>query len=45
MASAEQACADELLTEDLNGGQAIAGIKVVNPLKDGQMGLQVHAGR
>jgi predicted nucleic acid-binding protein len=27
--------AAELLSEDLNDGQAIAGIKVVNPLKVG----------
>ena len=32
VAAAEQAGADHLLSEDLNDGQAIAGIKVVNPL-------------
>jgi predicted nucleic acid-binding protein len=33
VASAEEVDADELLSEDLNDGQAIAGIRVVNPLK------------
>ncbi len=42
VASAEEADADELLSEDLNDGQAIAGIRVVNPLQDGYMGPQVH---
>lgn len=42
VASAEEADADELLSEDLNDGQAIAGIRVVNPLQDGYMGSQVH---
>jgi predicted nucleic acid-binding protein len=32
VAAAEQAGADQLLSEDLNDGQAIAGITVVNPL-------------
>jgi predicted nucleic acid-binding protein len=32
VAAAEQAGAAQLLSEDLNNGQAIAGIKVVNPL-------------
>ena len=32
VASAEAVDAEELLSEDLNEGQAIAGIKVVNPL-------------
>jgi predicted nucleic acid-binding protein len=32
VASAEAVDAEELLSEDLNDGQAIAGIKVVNPL-------------
>lgn len=32
MASAEEVDAEELLSEDLNDGQAIAGIKIVNPL-------------
>ena len=42
VASAEEAHADELLSEDLNDGQAIAGIKVVNPLKEFPTGLEVH---
>lgn len=42
VASAEEAQADELLSEDLNDGQAIAGIKVVNPLKEFPTGLEVH---
>ncbi len=42
VASAEEADADELLSEDLNDGQAIAGIRVVNPLQDGYVGSQVH---
>lgn len=32
VAAAEAVDAEELLSEDLNDGQAIAGIKVVNPL-------------
>jgi predicted nucleic acid-binding protein len=32
VAAAEQAGAGLLLSEDLNDGQSIAGIKVVNPL-------------
>jgi predicted nucleic acid-binding protein len=32
VAAAEQAGAAQLLSEDLSDGQAIAGIKVVNPL-------------
>jgi predicted nucleic acid-binding protein len=32
VAAAEQAGAAELLSEDLNDGQTIAGVKVVNPL-------------
>ncbi len=32
VASAEEARADELLSEDLGDGRAIAGIKIVNPL-------------
>lgn len=32
VASAEEVDAEELLSEDLNDGQAIAGIKIVNPL-------------
>lgn len=35
VASAEEADADELLSEDLNDGQEIAGIRIVNPLKTG----------
>lgn len=42
VASAEQAGADELLSEDLSDGQALAGIKVVNPLKGLRAGLEVH---
>ena len=45
VASAEEADADEILTEDLNDGQAIAGIKVLNPLKGGPMGFEIHDGR
>ena len=37
VASAEEVDADELLSEDLNDGQEIAGIKIVNPLKVGHM--------
>lgn len=32
VASAEEVAADELLSEDLNEGEAIAGVKIVNPL-------------
>jgi predicted nucleic acid-binding protein len=32
VASAEEVDAEELLSEDLSDGQAIAGIKIVNPL-------------
>lgn len=32
VASAEQADAGEIYSEDLNAGQAIAGIRIVNPL-------------
>ena len=35
VASAEQAGAAQLLSEDLNDGQTVAGIKVVNPLLPG----------
>lgn len=45
VASAEEADADELLSEDLNDGQAIAGVKVVNPLKTGYMVNEAQAGR
>jgi len=37
VASAEEVNADELLSEDLNDGQEIAGIRMVNPLKAGHM--------
>ncbi len=37
VASAEEVDADELLSEGLNGGQAIAGIRLVNPLVVGYM--------
>lgn len=33
LAAAEQDGADELLTEDLNHGQVIAGVRVVNPFR------------
>ena len=42
VASAEEVAAEVLLSEDFNEGQAIAGIKVVNPLTDGPMGSAVH---
>ena len=42
VASAEDAGADELLTEDLNDGQTIGGIKIVNPLVGGHVGFEVH---
>lgn len=32
VASAEEVDAEELLSEDLNDGQAIAGVRIVNPL-------------
>lgn len=34
VASAEQAGASQLYTEDLNVGQTIVGVKIVNPLAD-----------
>jgi predicted nucleic acid-binding protein len=34
VASAEESNADSLLTEDLNDGQIIAGIKVINPFRE-----------
>jgi predicted nucleic acid-binding protein len=37
VASAEEADADEVLSEDLSDGQAIVGIRIVNPLKAGYM--------
>ena len=42
VASAEEVDADELLSEDLNAGQVIVGIKVVNPLDGRHMGSEVH---
>ena len=42
VAAAEEVAAEKLLSEDLNDGQVIAGIKVVNPLKDGHTRSQVH---
>ena len=39
VASAEEVDADELLSEDLSDGQAIGGIKVVNPFRVGTPGL------
>ncbi|MFZ0499456.1 MAG: PIN domain-containing protein [Steroidobacteraceae bacterium] len=45
VASAEEADADELLSEDLNAGQTIVGIKLMNPLSDGYVGSEVHDGR
>lgn len=42
VASAEEVDADELLSEDLNPGQSVIGIRVVNPLGDGYMGSEVH---
>lgn len=32
VASAEEVAAEELLSEDLNEGEAIAGVRIVNPL-------------
>jgi predicted nucleic acid-binding protein len=45
VASAQEADADELLSEDFNAGQSIVGIMVVNPLNGGRMGSEVHEGR
>ena len=45
VASAEEADADELLSEDLNAGQSVVGIRVVNPLIGDPMGSMVHDGR
>ena len=42
VAAAEEVDADELLSEDLNVGQVIVGIKVVNPLDGRHMGSEVH---
>lgn len=44
VASAEEVEADELLSEDLNAGQPIVGIRVVSPLDGGYMGHEVHDG-
>lgn len=33
VASAEEAGAEEILSEDLNDGQVIAGVRIVNPLR------------
>lgn len=44
VASAEEVEADELLSEDLNAGQVIAGIQVVNPLKETHGIFGVHDG-
>ena len=35
LAAAEQSGANRVLTEDLNAGQKIAGIEIVNPFRDG----------
>lgn len=45
VASAEEVDPDELLSEDLNAGHSIVGIRVVNPLDGGYMGSEVHDGR
>lgn len=45
VASAEEVDADELLSEDLNDGQEIAGIKIVNPLKVGHFINEPRNGR
>ena len=45
VASAEEVDADEILSEDLNDGQAVAGIKVVNPLKVGHMVNEAQGAR
>ena len=45
VASAEEVGAEEILSEDLNDGQVIAGIKIVNPLKPGHTGSEVQEGR
>ena len=42
VAAAEEADADEVLSEDLNAGQSIVGIRVVNPLEGGDMTSGVH---
>lgn len=45
VAAAEEVDADELLSEDLNAGQSIVGIRVVNPLDVGDMRSEIHEGR
>jgi predicted nucleic acid-binding protein len=45
VASAEEVDADELLSEDLNDGQEIAGINIVNPLRVGHMVNETQSGR
>ena len=45
VASAEEVDAEELLSEDLNAGQSIVGIRVVNPLSGGSTGSEVHDSR
>ena len=42
VAAAEEVDAQVLLSAEFNDGQAIAGINVVNPLRDGPMGSAVH---
>ncbi len=45
VASAEEADADELLSVELNDGQEIAGIRIVNPLKTSHMVNETGSGR
>lgn len=45
VASAEEVDADELLSEDLNAGQSIVGIRIMNPLDGSYMSSEVHDGR
>lgn len=45
VASAEEVDADELLSEDLNTGQSIVGIRITNPLDGSYMSSEVHDGR
>lgn len=42
VASAEEVDADELLSEDLNAGQSIVGIRIMNPLDGSYMSSEVH---
>ncbi|HWG75574.1 MAG TPA: hypothetical protein VN660_02145 [Steroidobacteraceae bacterium] len=37
VASAEEVAAEQILSEELNGGQLIVGIRIVNPFKIGVM--------